>query len=217
LAVAQPAVAAGLVAKILLVHPDGTTGELLDASQMPADLPPLVVPNGVYADFDGSVWVTEFATSHVFRIGPDRKITSIVTGDPAATANGIVFDRSRGLLFYTNTSTGTLRRVAIANGPPFTPEIVTTIAQAALDGLTLDSCGNAYAIGSQKLWRFSLDSRGVSSGPPTVLATFDESVASAQFGRGSGFDARSLYVSSIVGKVYRVDVGIRGAAVPLPP
>src|SRR5262249_41190332 len=78
LVAARPAVAEGLVAKLLLVHPDGTTGVLLDASGMPPGAPPLIIPNGVSADLAGNVWVTDEATAHVFEVGPDGKVTTIV-------------------------------------------------------------------------------------------------------------------------------------------
>lgn len=224
LVVALPAVEAP-EAKLLRVRPDGSVSDFLTASAMPADLPPLIVPNGVHADSAGDVWISDTATSHVFRVGAGGAITSIVAGPDAAAANGVVFDEARSQLFYAQTGPGTLRRVRIGAGgaPEGAPELVATIAGGRPDGIVLDACGNLYAVDNQsppaqsKLWRVALNAKGAALGAPQLLATFDESVASATFGVGPGWERKSLYVSSIVGKVFRVRVGVPGAPVPLPP
>jgi sugar lactone lactonase YvrE len=221
LVVALPAVDAP-AAKLLRVRPDGTAGDFFTAADMPSNLPPLIIPNGVHADSAGNVWVGDTATGHVFRVAPDRSVTSIVTGPDAASANGVAFDEARSLLFYAQTGPGTLRRVRIGAGgaPAGAPELVATIAGGRPDGVTLDACGNLYAVDNQpppaqsKLWRIELDAQGVAKGAPHLLASFDEKVSSATFGAGPGWDATSLYVSSIVGKVFKVRVGVPGATIP---
>jgi sugar lactone lactonase YvrE len=219
LVVAQPLVEAPL-AKLLRVRPDGTVSDFFSAPP-----PELIIPNGVHADSTGAVWISDTAVGKVFRIAPNGSAATVVDGPDVAEANGVAFDEARSLLFYAQTGPGTLRRVPIGpNGAATGPaELVATIPQGRLDGIVLDACGNLYAVDNQKsptpskLWRVALDGKGAAVGAPRALASFDETVASATFGAGPGWDAKSLYVSSIVGKVFRVKVGVRGAAVPLPP
>ncbi len=176
-------------------------------------------PNGVYVDPDGRVWVTEFGASRVVRFAADWTSTTIYAGPMAGSANGVVFDPTRGLLFFTNYGAGRLLRLAIdAQGQPVgEPAQVTSIDGAKLDGLALDVCGNIYAVdqGGSALYRVRLDGAGelVSTDPPVKFPT---NVANPQFGRGPGFAEDSLYLAGNPGDLYRVVVGIPGAPIGLP-
>jgi len=209
LAVTQPAVEDGLVARIVRVHADGTTADYVTAADMPPELPPFIIPNTIAPDDTGGLYVGDFATSQVFHVAPDRSVISIVVGDAAASVAGSAWDTTQHALYYTSTST--LRRVQIGSDghAAGAPAIVADIPNARLDGVVLDRCGNAYAIDSSPatnhfaLWR-------IGAGAPVQIASFDDIVSGAQFGAGAGWDDQSIYVSSVAGKIYRVKVGVRG-------
>ncbi len=171
-------------------------------------------PNGVYPDFDGNIWVTEFGGGRVIRVDSGGNTTTIAQN--LNSPNGVVLDDTRNLLFFTGYSQGRLFRVDPAGG---TPVEVGQISGAALDGLVLDVCGNVYAVdqGNSDLYRFNLDGAGALVGQPELLASFPTNVANAQFGSGTGWNATSLYVAGNPGDVYELPVGVAGAPVPAPP
>jgi sugar lactone lactonase YvrE len=178
----------------------------------------LAGPNGIYPDFDGNVWVTEFGGSKVTRVASDGQKTEIVTGGSAQAANGIVLDPSKTMLFYTEYQEGKIHRVDLDAAEPMPVEIL-TILDAKLDGLVLDACGNLYAVdqANSRLYRLPLDAEGAPAGSPQLLATFPENVANAQFGSGDGFDPNKLYAAGVPGTVFSVEIGVPGAPVPTPP
>ena len=177
-------------------------------------------PNGLYPDFDGNVWMTEFNADRVSRINPDNSVDTIVSGNPEVNSpNGIVFDPTRMLLFYTNYGPGEIMKVNMAPGGDITPVLVTAIDGTSLDGLVLDACGNLYVVdqANSELYRVKLDALGAATGGAELLASFQENVANAQFGSGPGFDPKTLYVAGVPGVVYAVAAGVAGAPVPTPP
>ncbi|MBK8251588.1 MAG: gluconolactonase [Polyangiaceae bacterium] len=178
----------------------------------------LATPNGVYPDFDGNVWVTEFGGNKVTRINPDKTETPIISGAEASSANGIVLDKTRNLLFYTNYGQGRIRKVDLG-AANFTGVEVIQIPNAKLDGLVMDACGHLYVVdqGGSDLYRVQLDPAGNAMGTEELLASFPKNVANAQFGSGSGFDNQTLYVAGVPGSVYSINVGVPGAPVPTVP
>lgn len=172
-------------------------------------------PNGIYPDLAGDVWVTEFGGDRVLRISAEPEPQVIVEGMEAGSANGVVYDPQRSLLFYTNYQSGRIKRVAIdGQGMPSAPELVTTIDGASPDGLTLDACGYLYVVdqGNSTLYRVVLDEAGQAMGDANELVVFPSNVANAQFGVGEGFDEHTLYVGGNPGDVYAVTMEFPGAA-----
>jgi hypothetical protein len=195
--------------KLVAVTPAGQVTELLGG---------LGTPNGVYVDFEGNVWLTEFGANKVSRLGADGSRTTIASGAAVAqNANGVVLDAAKKVLFYTEYAKGKIHRVAL-DAMERGPTLVATIPGAALDGIALDACGNLYAAdqGSSKLYRVRVDLDGAASAAPELLATFPTNIANAQFGSGPGFDPKKLYVTGNPGAVYALDVGVSGAPVPTP-
>lgn len=173
-------------------------------------------PNGLFPGLDGSLWVTEFAGARVSRIRPDLTTEIIVQGAEATAANGIVHDIVRQRLFFTNYASGRIASVDVPEGgTPGTPIEVVTL-QGRPDGLALDACGHLYAVDQQnsRLYRIWLDPAGVALGEPELLADHPTNVANAQFGRGVGFDPLSIYTAGNPGVIYRIPVGVAGAAIP---
>lgn len=196
--------------KLVTVTPSGQVTDLLTG---------LGQPNGVYVDFDGNIWITEFSGNKVLRLAPDGTRSAIVSGTAnAQAANGVALDAAKKILFYTEYSKGKINRIA-ADSPSATPIAVATIPGAALDGIVLDACGNVYALdqGSSRIFRVRIDASGNAAAAPELLATFPTNVANAQFGAGAGFDAKTLYVTGNPGSVYALQVGVGGAPVPQPP
>lgn len=167
-------------------------------------------PNGVYPDLAGNLWVTEFSGGRVIKIDSMGMKTTIVQGQ--TSPNGVVLDATRNLLFYTGYSAGKVFHVDPAGGQPVE---VGTVAGAALDGLTLDECGNIYAVdqGGSNVYRFNLDAAGALVGMPQLLAHFPQNVANAQFGQ-TGFDPQTLYLAGNPGVVYAIAIGVGGAPIP---
>lgn len=193
--------------KVIAVDPRGQISDFVGG---------LKGPNGVYADTAGDVWITEFGGSKLLRVGPDMTPKTIVGGGDATSANGVVFDPQRGLVFYTNYQLGIVRSVAIDDqGEPGAPQMVTKIDGSAPDGLVLDACGNLYIFdqGNSRLYRALLDEAGAALGEAALLADFPSNVANGQFGVGDGFDDHTLYVSGNPGDVYTLALEFPGAAI----
>ncbi len=215
LIVAQPAVAEGLVARLLRVTAAGQVTDFFTAAQMPAGLPPFIIPNGLDVDSWGNAWVSDFATSQLFRVSANQTFTSLLVGPDATSVGAVVYDEQRGQLFFSST-TGVVRRLQVApTGAAVGPaQVVASIPGARFDGLTLDACGALYVLDSDPsqgrfvLWRVALDGGGNAVSAPVRLAQFDDWVSGVQFGGGHGWDPASLYVSSIWGKVWQVRVGV---------
>ena len=193
--------------KVIAVDPRGQISDFLLMVQG---------PNGLFPDLAGDVWITEFGGARVLRVGaePDPKV--IVEGADAGSANGVVYDPQRSLLFYTNYQSGQIRRVAIdGQGEPSAPELVTEIAGANPDGLTLDACGYLYVVdqGNSMLYRVLLDEVGEAAASASELVVFPSNVANAQFGVGEGFDDHTLYVAGNPGDVYAVTLEFPGAPI----
>jgi sugar lactone lactonase YvrE len=178
----------------------------------------LSTPNGLYPDFNGNVWMTEMGAGRVSRINPDKTVDTLVMGTAANSANGVVLDATRSLLFYTNYSAGRIRSLDISQTNT-SPVDVVTIPNTSLDGLVMDACGNLYVVdqGNARIFRIWLDPAGAATGAPELVANLPTGVANAQFGSGPGFDPLTLYAGGNPGDIYAIPVGVPGAPVPTPP
>lgn len=185
------------------VAPDGEVTLLADD---------LELPNGVFPDAEGNVWVTEMQGDRVIKVTADGEVEVIAEGKDAPSPNGIVIDSARKALYYTQFGTGIVMRVDLATEGA-APVEVTTLPDANPDGLTLDACGNLYAVdnGNARLFRVELDDAGEATADPELLAEFPASVANAQFGRAGGFDKTKLYVAGQPGKLFALPIGVGGA------
>jgi hypothetical protein len=161
-------------------------------------------PNGVHVDSAGNVWVTEFGAGQVIRLDPAGNETVIASG--LNSPNGVILDETRNLLFFTEYGDGQIFKVDPAGGTP--TEIVEI--NGALDGLELDACGNLYVVDNQggRVFRIDLDADANLIGEPVLLADVQDNIANAQFGRGPGWNATSLYAAGDAGTVYEIPVGV---------
>lgn len=174
--------------------------------------------NGLWPDLDGNVWFTNF--SSVRRVNADDSVDDIVTGADATTANGVLFDPDRSLLFFTNYGIGLVRSVEIqGDGTPGAVSMVAALPGTAPDGLNMDACGNLYVVdqGSAALHRVFLDEAGAAIGDPELLVEeFPSNVANAVWGSGDGWDPVSLYAAGVPGGIYRVEIGVPGLPAAMP-
>lgn len=198
---------------IFIAQPNAGTIVEVDDDVVTTFISGLQGPNGVYPDFDGNLWVTEFGGGRVIKIDSAATKTTIV--DNVNSPNGVVLDVDRNLLFYSSYSQGRVFRVDPAGA---TEPVLVGEMDGSIDGLVLDSCGNVYAVdqAGSDLYRLNLDGSGDLVGEPEFIAHFPQNVANAQFGSGAGWNATSLYVAGNPGVVYEVAVGVGGAPVPTP-
>lgn len=192
----------------------------INAQGMATDLATnLQGPNGVYGDFDGNIWFTEISGDRVSRVNPDKSVDVIVSGQAANSANGVVYDAGRKLLFYTNYGEGRIRSVDMSGAMPGMPKEVIQINDTSPDGLVMDACGHIYVVdqAAGDVYRVKLDAAGAAVGQEELIAELPQNVANAQFGSGPGWDPKTLYAAGNPGAVYAIPVGVPGAPVPTPP
>ncbi|MEJ7728442.1 MAG: gluconolactonase [Polyangiaceae bacterium] len=194
--------------KLVAITPEGDVSDYVTG---------LSGPNGIYPDFDGNVWVTEFGGNKVTRVGADLQKETVAEGTNASSPNGVVLDAAHNRLFYTEYGDGKVQRVDLGGANPEAVEVATV--EGALDGLAMDACGNLYAVDQQgsDLYRIELDAAGAAVGAPVMLAHFPQNVANVQWGSGAGFDGKLLYAAGNPGVVYSVAVGVAGMPVPTVP
>lgn len=195
--------------KLVSIAPGGQVTDLLTG---------LRNPNGVWVDFGGNVWFTEFG-GKVSKLAADGTVTVLVSGSAMAQgADGIAYDSAHKRLFYTEYQKGKINRINLDTDTP-TPTTVATISGAALDGMALDACGNVYVVdnGASRLYRVRLDQTGTAIAAPEKLAELPTNIAAAVFGAGPGYDPRKIYMTGNPGVVYAIPVGVGSAPVPMPP
>jgi len=179
-------------------------------------------PNFVVVRRDGSLLVSDDATSDVYVVGEDRTPRLFTTSVPHP--NGMVLSADERTLFVAQIfksirpvvnddslwalglgedgrATGAAERVA-RTGP-----------WAANDGLAMDAKGRVYVAANGKageIWRYD-----PATSEMTLVARDVYGAASLAFGEGE-FDRTALYVTTTFnegrgGKVWRVPVGVEGA------
>ncbi len=190
--------------------PDGTMTTLVNG---------LSTPNGVYIGLDGVAWYTDTLDDSVQRL--DLADNGAASEDIAmlSSANGVLHDPLRGLVFYGGGNTGELWRVPIGrSGSPGQPVRVATL-DAALDGLAMDVCGNLYAVDrgpAAALLRVFMDDRGELIEVETIATGIETAPSNAVFGVGEAYGAfaRALFLVGSSGEVAYVDLQTPGAAIP---
>lgn len=176
------------------------------------------MPNGLYPDADGNVWIADLTMNEVVRIDANRNRTTIASGVSATQANGILYDDLRNMVFWSTYGDSQLWRASIdGDGMPGTPVMVVDL-DGTSDGITLDVCGNVYVVdynggGSSRIDRVFLDEAGELDGQVEEIAGTDQLVSNcsnAQFGHGFAAYEDHLFVVGPPGNVYLIDLQIQG-------
>lgn len=179
-------------------------------------------PNFVVVRRDGSLLVSDDATSDVYVVGEDRAPRLFTTSVPHP--NGMVLSADERTLWVAQIFKS-IRPVVYDDSlwalaldeegrPTGAAELVArTGPWAANDGLAMDAKGRVYVAANGRageIWRYD-----PASGEMTLVARDVYGAASLAFGEGE-FDRESIYVTTTFnggrgGKVWRVPVGVEGA------
>jgi hypothetical protein len=181
-------------------------------------------PNFVLIRSDGSILISDDATSDIYVVNADRKprLFSTAVNHP----NGLALSND-GSTLYVAQIFKSIRPVvpddslwALPIDEKSQPAgAATRVARlgpwAANDGLGTDRLGRVYVAANGKageIWRYD-----PATGDLTLIARDVYGAASIAFGEG-GFDHRSIYVTTTFnggrgGKIWRIPVGIEGQPV----
>ena len=177
-------------------------------------------PNFVLVRADGTILVTDDATSDIFVIGEDMqpKLFSTAVNHP----NGLALSDD-GKTLYVAQIFKSIRPVVrddsvweidLEDGKPVGAArlVARTGPRAANDGLAMDALGRVYIAANGpagQIWRYDPKDRSL-----VLIAEKIYGAASIAFGEGD-FDHESIYVSTTYndgrgGKIWRVRVGVEG-------
>jgi len=196
--------------RVLLFDEDGAQKVLVQG---------LSYPNGITADMQGFLYVTEHDAGRVLRIHPYSGEYTVLTKQ-IANPNGIIFDPEFKYLYIGSFATGWIYKLAVS--PSGVPGKLVQWASpigsgGLLDGIGVDACGNVYVCeyGNADIWRIP------PSGSPAVKivdASPDQTyLPNMQWGVGQGWDPMSIYVPDgwKIG-LWRVELGVPSAPRPFP-
>ena len=211
------------------VRPSGDTGILSEGFGGV----PFALPNYIAVHSSGEIYLASTCDQMIYRISPATGETSEFL--PILGPNGIAFDAQESYLYILTENPaifcipgpnvwGGLYRVPL--GPSGEPGALETLVDGfafAGDGLAFDVEGNLYVVFSGLLgqgWDM-FDDSGVFVYTPdgrfheffNVNILEGEIITNIAFGV-EPFDPYSIYAYGFFGKLYRVEVGIRGRALP---
>ncbi len=180
-------------------------------------------PNFILLRADGSMLVTDDATSDIYVVGEDREPRLFSTAVPHP--NGLALSDDGKTLYVAQifksirpvVPDDSLWALPLEDGQPVgAGRIVARLGPyAANDGLAMDIEGRVYIAANGKageVWRFDPRTEEL-----VLIAREVYGAASIAFGEGE-WDHRSIYVSTTHnqgrgGKVYRIPVGVEGQPV----
>jgi hypothetical protein len=170
----------------------------------------LSYPNGMEADKNGYVYVTEHDAQRVRRIHSKTGEFTIISNQEISNPNGISFNETYDALYIAGFSgVGTVYKLPIdSDGNVGTLEVfATNVGTGWLDGIGVDACGNVYVCdyGASDLYRISPDGQ-----TKTVIVSSQIYMPNLQWGSGiGGFDAMKAYIPDGWNHdVYEVDLGV---------
>jgi len=177
-------------------------------------------PNFVLVRADGSILISDDATSDIFVVGEDLipKLFSTAVNHP----NGLALSDDGNTLYVAQifksirpvVRDDSVWAIDLRDGKPIgAARLVTrTGPLAANDGLAMDALGRVYIAANGpagEIWRYD-----PASGDIVLIARNVYGAASIAFGAGD-FDHESIYVSTTAnegrgGKIWRIRVGVEG-------
>lgn len=180
-------------------------------------------PNFILRRKDGSLLISDDATSDIFVVGDDgvpRLFTTAVNHP-----NGLALSDDESVLYIAQifksirpvVPDDSLWALDLVDGKPTgaARRVARLGPYAANDGLAMDRLGRVYVAANGKageIWRFD-----PATDELTLIARDVYGAASIAFGEGA-FDARSIYVTTTFnqgrgGKIWRIPVGVEGQPV----
>ncbi|WP_424931702.1 SMP-30/gluconolactonase/LRE family protein [Amaricoccus macauensis] len=180
-------------------------------------------PNDVVVTSDGAVWFTdptygiisnfegcraepEQSSRNVYRLGPDGRLTAVITD--FTQPNGLVFSPDETRLYvaesgqsHDSSVPAVIRLFDLAGGQVMDAGIFATLDQGFPDGMRVDEAGNLWTSAFDGVHCFAPD--GTRLGKILV----PERVANLAFGGPTG---HTLFITA-TSSVYRVFVDTRGA------
>jgi sugar lactone lactonase YvrE len=177
-------------------------------------------PNFVLVRADGSVLISDDATSDIYVVGDNSqpRLFSTAVNHP----NGLALSDDGETLYVAQifksirpvVRDDSLWAIALNDGTPVGAAqlVARTGPLAANDGLAIDALGRVYIAANgpaAQIWRYD-----PADGDMALIAEHIHGAASIAFGAGE-FDHRSIYVSTTTdqgrgGKIWRIPVGVEG-------
>jgi hypothetical protein len=168
-----------------------TPGTVVGNTVNPATAASLNGPQGIAVDAAGNVFITEYNTGKVLKVGTDNILTVVATGlsGPAA----ITVDRDHDLL-WVGTNTAVIRKISGAstttptlgyiNTASTSSPTVGTVGGSEVRGLAYDQNGTLYASTTEdlnvsagrynsRIWRIAVQTAGSSIGSLEVNHTYE--------------------------------------------
>lgn len=177
-------------------------------------------PNFILVRSDGSLLISDDATSDIFVVGDDAqpKLFSTAVNHP----NGLALTDDGSTLYVAQifksirpvVRDDSVWAIDLEDGKPSGAArlVARTGPLAANDGLAMDALGRVYIAANgpaAQIWRYD-----PADGEMVLIAEHINGAASIAFGAGD-FDHKSIYVSTTMsqgrgGKIWRIPVGIEG-------
>ena len=170
-------------------------------------------PNGIAIGVDGMAYVASFG--RVVRVDPYQSTMTVIADMPNHSFDGLTFSPDYSRL-YVNEEIGNLWVIDDPMGSPSAAVAGPTLPigfMSILDGMTMDACGNLYAVEmGGVVWRVSPTGEVAKAMEITDAGAF---VPALNFGSGvGGWDANTLYVNDFLGRIYEAEVGVPGKYEP---
>ncbi|MBC8068306.1 MAG: hypothetical protein IAG13_08230 [Deltaproteobacteria bacterium] len=190
------------------------------------------IPNGLYIDPAGVLWVTFYGQQRISRYDPAAKDPEFEQVAMQMEPNGVLFDPLRQVVFYLNyggqSPPGQVLRMPI--DPDGTSagagEVVTDLDDAFADGLGLDVCGNVYVVdqggatdlfaaNTSRVFRVFMDDDGELEDLEVIIEIEEDDDGNgaevSNIAWGDGEFSTTAYLVGLRGRVYSVDLQIGGA------
>ncbi len=187
-------------------------------------LVPMPDPNGIAIGLDGFAYAAS-SRGVIWRIDPATGDYTVLHEDTGRSFDGITLSKKADALYFNGEEGGAHKMMLRADGTADTPAEIANFGGSGggglgggdfgdlLDGMTVDECDNLYVVQmGGKVFRIDPD-----GGTEEAVNVGDGGfgITAANFGSGAGgWKTHSLYVMSLAGTVYEVDLGVGGKAEP---
>jgi sugar lactone lactonase YvrE len=178
-------------------------------------------PNGLAIDSDGFAYMTG-GDSKVVRVDPDSGDDWTLHADEFTT-DGIVLSLDFETLYFNHEMSDVYKMKIHEDGTSEEAELLTRILdeelgeESLLDGMAMDACGNLYVVEMMGvIWRVHPKTGETEKVVELEFGDDDWHMINAiNFGSGiGGWKEDAIYIGSMEGKLYEVELGVPGAPQP---